>query len=117
MDEGKTENKKPVEQAAVTEQEDFEGASHSTADYANYEAPKKQRNPIWRKLITGLVALVVLASLAGGAYWFMKNRKSTSEPAKSAETAQTESGSTPAASQTTTATKHYDSANFNLGFD
>ena len=104
----------PIEDA------DYQAAGKSTADYANYEKPPMPRNPIWAKLKPGrklgiVVAVVILvAALGGGGYWFYKNRQSDSKPA---ETSQTNQNSTPAAAKITTETKHYDSANFRLGFD
>lgn len=103
--------------SASNDKEDYEAAPSSTADYANYEPPDKRRNPIWRKLAIGLVALVVLLSLAGAAYWFIKNRQSTNEPASNADTVQNGNQLAQAASQITAKTKHYVSQNFRLEFD
>lgn len=84
----------------------------STADYADYEPPHKSRNPIWRKITIGLAALVLIILLAGGGYWLTK--KPTRKPAESAQSSQT---SMPTSAKINTTTKHYDSVNFNLGFD
>ena len=93
--------------------DDYQEAARSTADYANYQKPQKQRNPIWKKLGIVLLITVLLASLAAGGYWFFKNRKSSDTPA---ETSQTAKSSAPA--QTiTTETKNYDSESFKLSFD
>lgn len=103
-----------VNQPKHDPEDDYEEASRSTANYANYEPPEKQRNPIWRKLFTVLVILVVIGGLGGGVYWYLKNHKSTKKPAQTSQTAKT---AEPATSQVATATKHYDSSNFYLGFD
>lgn len=103
-----------VNQPEHNPEDDYEEASRSTADYASYEPPEKQHNPIWRKLLTTLIILVVIAGLGGGAYWYLKNHKSTKKPAQTTQTTQV---AKPATSQIATATKHYDSSNFYLGFD
>ena len=92
---------------------DYQEAARSTADYAEYQKPQKQRSPIWKKLGLSLLIIVLLAGLAAGGYWFFKNRKSSD---KQAETSQTAKTAAPA--QTiTTETKKYDSENFKLSFD
>lgn len=103
-----------VDQPAHEEEDDYEEASRSTAEYASYEPPEKQRNPIWRKLFTGLVVIILLAGLGSGAYWYLKNHKSSKKPALATQTTQTAKAAT---SQVATTTKHYDSSNFYLGFD
>lgn len=103
-----------VNQPEHNPEDDYEEASRSTAEYANYEPPQKQRNPIWRKLFTVLIVLVVVAGLGGGAYWYLKNRKPAQKTTPATQTVQT---AKPATSQIATATKHYDSSNFYLGID
>jgi hypothetical protein len=99
------------------EQQDLEAAGHSTADYANYEPPKKERNPTWRKVLIVLTAVVILAGLATGAYFFIKNRDSGKAEKEPTASTQTEETAPPATSQISTTTKNYSSANFNLSFD
>src|SRR3990167_8611147 len=89
----------------------------SSADYANYQPPGKQRRPIWRKLAIAGGALILLVAVAGGVYWFVIREKPASQPAGTAETAQDGSQLASAASQITAKTKHYVSQNFRLEFD
>ncbi len=100
-----------------SEEEDYKAAAHSTADYASYQAPQKAPNPMWRKVGIGLAVLAVIVILALAGYWYAKNHKSTPKPTSSASSSQNSTTNTPAAAKITTATKHYDSVNFNLGFD
>jgi hypothetical protein len=103
-----------VNQPIKNEDEDYEEAARSTADYASYESPQKPRNPIWKKLFISLLIIILLAGVAGAAYWYLKNHKSEKKPTQQANTSQkteTETG------QITTETKHYDSSNFYLGLD
>ncbi|PJE65284.1 hypothetical protein COU91_02460 [Candidatus Saccharibacteria bacterium CG10_big_fil_rev_8_21_14_0_10_47_8] len=114
VDQKKDDDWNSVNQPEHNPEDDYEEASRSTADYANYEPPEKKRNPVWHKLFTIFIILVVIAGLGGGAYWYLKNHKSAKKPATSAQTSQTVK---PATSQIATVTKHYDSSNFYLGFD
>lgn len=90
----------------------------STADYADYEKPQKPRNPMWgklgRKVGIGLAVLVLVIALGGGGYWFIKIRGAEPKPASSPQSAQQPND---AASQITTETKKFESANFKLSFD
>lgn len=114
MSELKGESQEPKDQPAEHMAEKDQETEHSTADYASYEKPEKNRNPIWRKLFIILGILVLLAGLGSGAYWYWKNHKSSKEPANTNQaTQQTEA---PTGSITAT-TKHYDSPNFYLGID
>ena len=106
--------KSPEVEAPPAEEQDYQEAAKSTADYADYEKPQKQRNPIWKKLSIGLAALVLIAALAAGGYWFYKNRKSTDKPSGDTQTTQP---TAQAADTITTETKKYESANFKLSFD
>jgi hypothetical protein len=92
---------------------DYQEAARSTADYAEYQKPKKQRNPKWKKLGIALLIIIILAGMTAGGYWLLNNRKSSD---KQSETSQTAKSAAPA--QTiTTETKHYDSESFKLSFD
>ncbi len=97
------------------ERKDYQEEPRTTADYADYEQPQKNRNPIWRKIGKWLAVLVVFMALAAGGYWLFKGNKSDKKPAPAAQTNQV--SDTPAAAKIATGTKHYDSVNFNLGFD
>jgi hypothetical protein len=99
-----------------SEEEDYKKASHSTADYADYQSPKKERNPLWRKvgIWGGIVVAIII--LAAGGYMLIKNHKSSNNPSSNdSQTSQTNQAHSTA--KISAATKHYDSANFNLGFD
>lgn len=99
-----------------SKEEDKE-ASHSTADYADYQPPSKEPSPIWRKLgIWGGVGAAVVILAAGG-LWLAKNHKSAPKPASSATSQNGQANQKASASKISSATKHYDSTNFNLGFD
>lgn len=87
-------------------------------------APKKEYLPpeyykgtstAKKVVLYGLIAILIIALGAGG-YWFgfHKNKKQTQTPsaAQSTTSSQQQSDNTASA-----ATKHYDSANFNLGID
>ena len=104
----------PPVQPTETQTDDQSGSS---ADYANYQPPQKQRSPIWRKLAIAGGALILLVAVAGGVYWFIIREKSVSQPAGTTETAQDGIQLAPAADQITTKTKHYVSQNFRLEFD
>ncbi|HSX18475.1 MAG TPA: hypothetical protein VLE51_03920 [Candidatus Saccharimonadales bacterium] len=109
------EGKSPESNSPQSEDEDYQEAARSTADYAKYSPPQKERSPIWRKLGIGLAILIVIAVLGAGGYWFAKNHKSTKTPTQSSQASQT--NSVDAGTKITSATKHHDSTNFNLGFD
>ncbi|HLG90969.1 MAG TPA: hypothetical protein VI336_02295 [Candidatus Saccharimonadales bacterium] len=96
------------------EEQDYQEASKSTADYADYEKPQKPRNPIWKKLGITAAVLVLVAALGAGGYWFYKNRKSDD---KTAGTSQTTQSTAPTAEKITTETKKFESASFKLSFD
>ena len=96
-----------------SEDEDYQQAAHSTADYADYRPPQKTRNPIWRKIGTGLVILAVIAGLAAAGYWYLKNQRQ----AKPAQTSQNQQKKTNDAQKISAETEHFNSVNFNLGFD
>lgn len=95
--------------------EDYQEAARSTADYADYKAPQKQRNPIWRKSAIGAAILAGVLLLAIAGYLLAKNHKSTPKQAQSSESSQ--AAQTSSTTKITAETKHHDSANFNLGFD
>lgn len=107
------EQKEETKEYLLSEDEAYKEASQSTADYAEYEKPSKEPNPIWRKLGIFAASLITVAVLAGGAYWLLKGHKASKQPAQSSQTETTPVG----AVKITTTTKHYDSSNFNLGFD
>jgi len=104
----------PEDESPPSEEQDYQEAARSTAEYADYEKPQKQRNPIWKKLGIIVAVLILVAGLAAGGYFLYKNRKSTD---KSAENEQTAQNAAPAAETITTETKHYESVNFKLTFD
>lgn len=90
-------------------EESHEEPQHSTADYAQYpQAEKPIRN--WTRIFSIFIIVLALASVGAGAYWYLKNHKST--PAKTVQTTQPV-----ATSKISTTYKHYDSPNFYLGFD
>lgn len=97
-----------------SEEKDYQEAGRSTADYAEYQKPEKPRNPIWKKLGIGLLALILIAVLGAGGYWFAKQRKDDKKVEQSSQITQNASSAT---DQINTETKHFDSANFKLGFD
>lgn len=89
----------------------------SSADYANYQPPQKQRSPIWRKLAIVGAAIVVLFAIVGAVYWFVLREKTPIQTADTAQNSQSGSQLAQADSQITTKTKHYVSQNFRLEFD
>lgn len=92
----------------LPEAKEKETVEHSTADYHKYPQPEKPiRN--WTRIFSIFIAVLLLAGAGTGAYWYLKNHKST--PAKSAQT-----GQTTAPAKTVAATKSYTSPNFYLTF-
>ena len=91
----------------------------SSADYADYQPPQKQRKlkVNWRKL--GMVGgvFVILTVIAGGVYWFVIKKEPNTQTTDTNQTEQTGGQLAPAADQITTKTKHYVSQNFRLEFD
>jgi len=87
------------------------------ADRDNFVPPVKPKH-ILGVLIKILLIVVLVVAAAGAAYWFATHHSKT--PGKSANAP---SKTTPVTSQAasvtkiTSATKHYDSSNYNLGFD
>lgn len=100
------------------EEKDYQEAAHSTANYADYQPPQKERNPVWGKIGKWLVVLIVVAALAAGGYWaFFKDSGSGNKPSQSQSAQSNQVSNTPTTAKIATDTKHYDSTNFNLGFD
>src|SRR3989344_1589922 len=95
----------PEAESPPSEERDYQDAAKSTADYADYEKPQKQRNPIWKKLGIIVAILVLVGGLAAGGYWLYKNRKSDD---KKTETSQSTQNTAPAADTITTETKKYE---------
>ncbi len=106
------EQKTPIEDSSKSEDEDYKEAADSTADYADH-APHKERSPIWRKLGISAVVLIAVIVLGGGIYWLVSGQNSNKKTSQSTQSQNT----APVASKIETTTKHYDSSNFNLGFD
>ncbi len=77
-------------------------------------SPPPERHMV-RNITAGLLALALLAAAGFGIYSkFLKNKGNSTPPAQTASSQQT---STKAASKIASETAHYDSTNFNLGFD
>lgn len=93
--------------------DDYQEAARSTADYAEYHKPGKQRSPKWRKFGLGLLILLIIAGLAAGGYWFAKNRNSSG----TGQTSQTAKNASPPPAAINTETKKYESDSFKLSFD
>ena len=108
------EPKAPEAESPPGEEQDYQHAAKSTADYADYEKPRKQRNPIWKKIGIAAAILVLVAGLAAGGYLLYKNRKSSDKQTENTQTAQ---NTAPAAEKITTETKKFESVSFKLSFD
>lgn len=114
------EEQEPEAESPQGDEEDYQEAGKSTADYADYQKPQKPPNRILaklkpgRKLVIAAAILILLAALGGGGYWFVKNRQSDNRPAGTSQTTQ---NTTAAAEKITTETKKYESVNFKLSFD
>ncbi len=79
--------------------------------YDDYDEPKKHTS---RKLAIAVLAVVVLAGAATGAYFLAQKPKTAAVKTSSqAQPAKTAASATPAPVSTT----HYDSTNYNLGLD
>lgn len=90
---------------------EYQPDPQSTIDYLRSIAPQRKRNRA-KRLLKVAVTLVVLAVVAGAAYWlFFRAKPAPKQPAAATTNQQT--------SETTTskATKHYSSTVFGLEFD
>lgn len=85
---------------------------HARLDYLHAVNPPKKKR-LWLRIVLLLLLLAVLA--AGGIFAYPKlmKRHATTAP----KTTPTHAASTPTPATTKVATKHYDSTNFNLGFE
>lgn len=101
--------KLPVNSPSSGEDEAYKEAARSTADYADYRPSQKAHSKIWRKLGKWLPMVLAMIVLIAGAYWLVSSHKSNKGSSKSSSSTTT--------AKINTATKHYDSTNFNLGFD
>jgi hypothetical protein len=121
MDEQEPQN--PINDQPQQEQAPSNTAPESTADYANYQKPEKPKlvkTPSikapsfnYKKPLKFLLILIVVAALAGIVYMVFFKAK----PAKAPTKTSTNNTVSQSDNSTATATKHYDSSNFNLGFD
>lgn len=87
---------------------------YSSDDYERFTPPgrpKKSSRSRWIILI-----IVLLVVIAGAVYWFVLRTKPAPPKPSTNQTSQ-QNSSKANASQIDTSTKHYDSANLNLGFD
>ncbi|MBA3757335.1 hypothetical protein H0X09_00490 [Candidatus Saccharibacteria bacterium] len=94
---------------------------HSTADYASYKSPgknKRKRTTFsfnWRKPLKYLLILLSVAAIAAAVYWFTTKPKlpldSNNKKAQSAQNTSSES------SKIETTTSHYSSTELKLEFD
>jgi hypothetical protein len=117
-------NQNPINDQPQDEQVSSNTAPQSTADYANYQKPQKPKlvntpnikkpNVNFKKPLKYLLIIIVVAGLAVAVYTVFFKAKPAAAPTKTSasQTAGSSSGSSAAV-----ATKHYDSSNFNLGFD
>ena len=93
------------------EPDDYEAASHSTADYAKF-MPQLKPQKKWPRVVGWvLLALIALAVLGAGGYW-LANRKPAVKPAESQQHTNSQSSS-----KITSSTKPYTSNNLNLSFN
>jgi hypothetical protein len=108
---------RPVQPVSRTDA-DYQAASQATAeddydDYMSkgqtYTAPKH----IFRKVLIGLLIVVLVGGAGYGVYWYL-NHKGTKKPAAKASTS---SQTTTSQSTISTQTKHYSSSEFNLEFN
>lgn len=101
--------------------EDYAAASRQAGNYSSKVAPTP-KPPIpdehdggHRNLIISLSALIILAAIAGGIYWFtLRHKPSVNTPAAEASTSSTQQKAS--TSGIDTATTNYTSGNFNLAF-
>jgi hypothetical protein len=117
-------NKNPINDQPHEEQVSSNAAPESTADYANYQKPGKPKlvktpsiktpNVNFKKFFKIILTVAIIAALAAAAYLVFFKSKPAKAPTRSGKSSNTlQSGS----NSTATPTKHYDSSNFNLGFD
>jgi hypothetical protein len=113
MDEEKA-PESPVEPEQVAEP-DHEQPAASLNDFVPPLKPKH----FFRSFLKFLLILIIIAAIVGGVIWFLGRDKTASKATTTAKTPTTATTSTQNSSVTkiTSSTKHYDSSNYNLGFD
>ena len=96
---------------------------HSTADYANYSPPKKQRfkrpelsaPAVPRRLVKVIIAAFLIGALILAAYQIFGKSDNTKKQSSQGNTSRSQSTQLP--TTITSETAHHDSSNLNLGFD
>lgn len=104
--------KSTSESAAKRETDDYEAASHSTADYAEF-MPQLRPKKKWPRVLGWIIlGIIILAALGAGGYW-LANRKSSPQ----GNTQNSHANSSSQAGKIAAATKSYTSTNLNLSFN
>jgi hypothetical protein len=116
----------PINDEPQDEQDPNSVPPESTADYANYQKPEKPKlvktpsvktpNLNFKKFLKIILILALIVGIAAAAYMVFFKAKPAKAPTKSTSSSSS-SQSAANESDISTATKHYDSNNFNLGFD
>jgi hypothetical protein len=116
----------PINDKPQDEQDPNSVPPESTADYANYQKPEKPKlvktpsvktpNLNFKKFLKIILILALIVGIAAAAYMVFFKAKPAKAPTKSTSSSSS-SQSAANESDISTATKHYDSTNFNLGFD
>lgn len=94
------------------EQDDYASASQATVDYSHF-TPQLKPKKLWPRIVGWtLLVVVVIAGIGGGVYWVEHHKSQT--PKASQTTQHTNSQNQ---AKISSATKQYNSSNFNLAFN
>lgn len=97
------------------EDDDYQAASRAAGSYDTPPPPPVPPKKATKSINWWIVIIVILLLAVAAIYWFLLRSKPATAPAPKTNTQQNSenSSNTPATAETT----HYDSSNFNLGFD
>lgn len=104
----------PLNSPDRDEHDDYEAASRSMATYAQTQPPKETGGRKWLAIFAVIAVIIIIAI---GIYWFLLRPKPAKLVPAAATTTTNQNQQQPSATKISATTKHYDSANFNLGLD